>query len=93
MEVYYLPVRSKNVPALIEINGHQVMVFSGDKADLEEHLDQFGASAIQEIKTDSPELMMKNFAEKSSAKVVFTPPELEVIDVIETLKADLPWLL
>jgi hypothetical protein len=91
METIYVPLHN-NKPATFEINGHRFLVLSQDKEELEDHLSDFGGETVKKLIIDSTEDAIRQLEKKTSAKVLCSPPEIELSLFLEGLRVSLPWV-
>jgi len=95
MRNYFVPYAG-NKPAVVSINGHNLIILAQDKTMLEGDLELVGADRVREIDVgDSPEeerLVLDRIAKSAQGGIVIAPSELNVEDVLRNLQAELPWI-
>ena len=83
-------------PAAVVINGHRLVILSAEKDSLEDNLDLVGGDQVKEMfGGDTPEeqeLILAELATAVAGGVVIAPVDSEVIELIEELQNELPWL-
>lgn len=95
MRRIYVPY-SGEVPACLLINGHKLLLLSGDAEIGEDTLEALGADHLEIIRGgDTPpetEKVLSALAEKVRAGVVLIPGEISYDDLIRNLENQLPWV-
>lgn len=82
-------------PAALEINGHTLIILSTNREAVESSLDILGADHLVRLGSDSPEAqeqVLTNLAKEIKGGVVISPGDIEVPDLIDSLRQDLPWV-
>ena len=78
MARYFVPYAGKQ-PAAVEINGHRVLILSGEEEFFEPYLESLGADSLKKVKTGpskkADERALERLAARSGAGVVVAPPE------------------
>lgn len=106
MEKFYIPYK-KNSPAIIKINGHNVLVITTDEESLSESItldpEEVKEIAVLEDISDSPESLMRELPKEIinsevglnntiQLSVVVAPPEIDVDTLLVSLHDELVWV-
>ena len=95
MQKLYIPY-SGSGPTQIEVNGHRVVLVSPDHEVLARGLEVLGGDALHEFDADQFETPEEVVAELSdvtgNAHIVLAPAQLEITDLLESLRLNLPWV-
>jgi hypothetical protein len=95
MSWFYAPFIG-NKPASTVVNGHRVVVVSPDPSNMADGLAVFGADRIKRLKIGGSETerfqALQRFSKRARGSVVVAPPDVEMVEVVENLKHELPWL-
>ncbi|NMC62494.1 MAG: hypothetical protein GYA55_04930 [SAR324 cluster bacterium] len=95
MKNLYVPYSGKR-PALVSVNGHKLLILARDRETFEDSLDVVGADRIRRVDAGSSEneeeFVLKRLAERINAGVVVAASESDFLDVISSLKEQLPWI-
>lgn len=94
MSNFFVPYTGRK-PALVNINGHRLVILSEEKDILEEDLDLLGADRVKKVKmvgtdTDQEQLLGK-IARQVDGGVVIAPSGVDLRDVLKNLENELPW--
>jgi len=83
-------------PAVVDINGHRLVILAREPEELEESLELVGADHLQVFEGgDSPEeqeALLQELSNRIEGGIVIAPAEVEVEDVIKNLESQLPWV-
>ncbi|MCB0320208.1 MAG: hypothetical protein KDD60_04725 [Bdellovibrionales bacterium] len=93
---YFIPYTG-SCPALVNINGHRLLVVSCDAAEIEDSLDLFGADSIRSVEGESGargecRRLLEELAEEVEGGVVIAPDDVELAQILTDLEAELPWI-
>jgi hypothetical protein len=95
MDNFFIPYSGKK-PASVVINGHRLVILSHDKAILEDDLDLLGADRIKEISSGTSDVehdkLLGKIAKQVDGGVVLAPSGVELRDILNNLKSELPWV-
>jgi hypothetical protein len=90
---FYIPYAGRH-PAIVDINGHRLVILAREREQLEEYLDLVGGDqvfAVNEESFDSTDALFEGLANEAHAQIVVTPEEIEIPQVLEQLRHALPW--
>jgi hypothetical protein len=95
MDNFFVPYTGKK-PASVIINGHRLVILSHDKAILEDDLELLGADRIKEISSGASDVdhekLLGKIAKQVDGGVVLAPSGVDLRDVLDNLKSELPWV-
>lgn len=95
MKEYFIPY-SGNAPAYVFINGHKLIILSGDSSVIGDGLPVLGADRVRKVYSgetkEEENAFLNGLASKISAGVVVAPNDVEMEDIIQNLETELPWL-
>jgi hypothetical protein len=77
MNNFFVPYTGKK-PALVNINGHRLVILAEEKDMLEEELELLGADRVK-------------IARQVDGGVVIAPSGIGLRDVLKNLESELPW--
>lgn len=93
--MFYIPY-TDGKPAIININGHKLLLVTSDHKELEESLPLFGADSVVVVEeSDIKELKDNTIEEIASlveGGVVIAPEDVDLKQVVKDLAQELPWL-
>ena len=94
MNNFFVPYTGKK-PALVNINGHRLVILAEEKDTLEEDLELLGADRVKAVKvagSDSDqEQLLGKIARQVDGGVVIAPSGVGLRDVLKNLETELPW--
>lgn len=93
MEPIFVPYAGTH-PATIDINGHRLVILSQEREQLEDCLELLGGDHVFEVDQtnfETSEEVLQGLAEESKARLVVTPLDVEIPQVLEQLRINLPW--
>ncbi len=80
-------------PALLSVNGHQLLLVATNADDLTGQLGLFEAEELREVEIDDAiEDTLAQLAGEGQTGVVVVPPGASAGDVIASLQSELPWV-
>jgi hypothetical protein len=97
MNTVYVPYSGKR-PSTVTVNGHKVLILSGEKEDIEEYLEDLGGTRIRTIEvdympdSDKMKVLLEGIAKTSKAHVVLAPDGIHIPAILKQLEVDLPWI-
>jgi hypothetical protein len=95
MKKFYIPYNGTK-PATVSINGHQLLIVSDDKTTLAGNLEDLNADHCEAIRGGSSERdhesILTNLARQNKAGLVVAHSEIPMPQLLESLKAELPWM-
>lgn len=95
MTRYFVPY-SEGSPAVVEINGHRMILVSSEEDSVDDLLSASGADDYREIVVPdsdvSKEFALADLAGGSAGGIVITPPGISPDVIISELGNQLPWL-
>lgn len=95
MKNFYVPYSGPR-PAVVDINGHKLVILAQDPDSLRNDLALVGGDHLKRLDVgESPEeerVVLDRLARSIQGGVVVAPTEVEVEDVIKNLEAELPWI-
>lgn len=94
MNNFFVPYTGKK-PALVNINGHRLVILAEEKDTLEEDLELLGADRVKKVKVadseSEQEQMLGKIARQVDGGVVIAPSGIGLRDVLKNLESELPW--
>lgn len=92
MNNFFVPYTGKK-PALVNINGHRLVILAEEKDTLEEDLDLLGADRVKKLKVadSSQDQLLGKIARQVDGGVVIAPSGVGLRDVLKNLETELPW--
>lgn len=94
MNNFFVPYTGKK-PALVNINGHRLVILAEEKDTLEEDLELLGADRVKKLKVSdsdaAQEQMLGKIARQVDGGVVIAPSGIGLRDVLKNLESELPW--
>ena len=94
MNNFFVPYTGKK-PALVNINGHRLVILAEEKDTLEEDLELLGADRVKKVKVtgseSDQEQMLGKIARQVDGGVVIAPSGVGIRDVLKNLETELPW--
>jgi hypothetical protein len=94
MNNFFVPYTGKK-PALVNINGHRLVILAEEKDMLEEDLELLGADRVKKVKVEGSESeqeqMLGKIARQVDGGVVIAPSGIGLRDVLKNLESELPW--
>lgn len=93
MERIYIPYK-KNKPAIVEVNGHELLVVASDKDALRSS-QLIDSDSFKEVDAEGPyevEFLFSSLEPDFKAGVVFAPDDVETDEFITILSGQLPWV-
>lgn len=94
MNNFFVPYTGKK-PALVNINGHRLVILAEEKDTLEEDLELLGADRVKKVKVadseSDQEQMLGKIARQVDGGVVIAPSGIGLRDVLKNLESELPW--
>ena len=95
MKNFYVPFAGEK-PAALTINGHRLIFLSTDRSSFHESLPLVGADRVRRLRGGATkaaqEKLLSKLAKSSQAGVVLAPAHVELQDLINNLKHELPWM-
>lgn len=95
MDRYFVPFIGDS-PAVVDINGHKLLVVSRDKLDVESCLSLFGADSVESVEGEGPQdechEKLEKLADAIKGDVVIAPEDSPLEDILSDLQEELPWL-
>ncbi|OVE80335.1 hypothetical protein BVY02_00470 [bacterium J17] len=89
---FFVPYEG-NHPAAIEIKGHRVLILSTVGEQIWENLDALGGTDVRVIElVDDENEILADLAASINGGVVLSPPGMELIQIIDNLEKELPWI-
>lgn len=83
-------------PASLTINGHIILILGQERENMMDGLEVIGGDHIEELQVgDSQEeqaTTLNQIAQSTHAGVVIAPGDVELGDLIQSLKGQLPWV-
>lgn len=83
-------------PAPLDINGHRVLILGQERDSVEGGLELFGADRVKAVRLgDSQEEQdekLRHMAQVVGGGVVIAPTDIELPELIENLRTQLPWI-
>ena len=89
----YVPFAG-NAPAVVNINGHRLVLLCDEQELFEDNLDLLGAERVHKLSEDdfeSAEEMLQGLARAASAEVVIAPSGIDLGMFLNGLRSALPW--
>jgi hypothetical protein len=94
MNNFFVPYTGKK-PALVNINGHRLVILAEEKDTLEEDLELLGADRVKAVKVagseSAQEQLLGKIARQVDGGVVIAPSGVGLRDVLKNLETELPW--
>jgi hypothetical protein len=94
MNNFFVPYTGKK-PALVNINGHRLVILAEEKDTLEEDLELLGADRVKAVKVagseSAQEQLLGKIARQVDGGVVIAPSGIGLRDVLKNLETELPW--
>lgn len=94
MNNFFVPYTG-NKPALVNINGHNLVILAEEKDTLEEDLELLGADRVKTVKVAGAdpdhEKLLGKIARQVHGGVVIAPSGVGLRDVLRNLENELPW--
>ena len=89
----FAPYVGKN-PAPVSINGHLLLLVSSEKSRLKQSLGIIGGDRIRAITTSEGEeqRVFNELAQQSNAGIVMVSNDIEIEELLQNLRNELPWL-
>ena len=95
MASYFVPYQDGE-PALLEINGHRLVILTEDKKSLQDGLSLFGADSLETVtcgdSEEESEELLRELAEEVNGGVVVAPNTVTLHELLYNLQNELPWL-
>jgi hypothetical protein len=95
MTRYFVPYL-EGVPAVVEINGHRMILVSSEEESVDDLLSVSGADDYREIEVPDSELSkefaLADLAGETAGGIVITPPGISPDVIVSELGNQLPWL-
>lgn len=94
MANYWVPYAGRT-PATLCINGHRLIILSEEEGLFDGTLPLVGADHLERLGNDSTgddESALNALAEETRCGVVVAPTDIAVTDIIDNLRAQLPWV-
>ena len=94
MNNFFVPYTGKK-PALVNINGHRLVILAEEKGTLEEDLELLGADRVKTVKVagsnSAQEQLLGKIARQVDGGVVIAPSGVGLRDILKNLETELPW--
>ena len=94
MNNFFVPYTGKK-PALVNINGHRLVILAEEKDTLEEDLELLGADRVKTVKVagsnSDQEQLLGKIARQVDGGVVIAPSGVGLRDILKNLETELPW--
>jgi hypothetical protein len=93
MAQLFAPYRGSR-PKILEINGNRVMIVARDEEVFDpDSLDAIGADKVKRLRLDGPEeFAIFKLSSRYKTGVVLANSDLDLSQVLNGLKLDLPWI-